>query len=43
MIEENNVEPDEVFRESKRTRNQTCYVALMTELTKTESSNVEEV
>ena len=28
MIEENQVEPNEVIRESKRTRNQSCYVAL---------------
>ena len=42
MIEENQVEPDEVIQESKRTRNQSCYVALLTELIKTEPSNVKE-
>lgn len=42
MIEENIVEPDEIFKENKKTRSQSCYVALMTELTKSEPSNVEE-
>ena len=42
LIEENQVEPNEVIRESKRKRNQSCYVALLTELIKTEPSNVKE-
>ena len=42
MIEENQVEPNEVMRESKRTRNQSCYVAILIELIKTKPSNVNE-
>lgn len=42
MIEENNVEPDEISRESKKTRNKSCYTALVTELTKFEPSTIEE-
>ena len=42
MIEENLVEPDEVIQERKRTRNQSCYVALLTELIKTKPSNIKE-
>ena len=42
MIQENQVEPDEVIQESKRTRNQSCYVALLFELIKTELANVKE-
>lgn len=38
-IEETNVEPDEVMKENKRTRTHSCYVALITELNKTEPSN----
>lgn len=30
FIEENNIEPDEVLKESKRTRTQSCYVTLVT-------------
>ena len=42
MIEENQVEPNDVISESKRTRNQSCYVALLTEFVKIELSNVKE-
>ena len=42
MLEENQVELDEVIRESKRTRNQSCYVASLSELIKSEPANVEE-
>ena len=42
MIEENQVEPDEVIQERKRTRNQSCYVAFLFELIKIEPANVEE-
>ena len=31
-----------MIRESKRTRNQSCYVALLTKIIKIEPSNVEE-
>ena len=40
MLEENNVEPDEISKESKRT--QSCYTALITELNKIEPSTTEE-
>ena len=36
------VELNEVFRESKRTRSHSCYVAQISELIKTEPANVEE-
>lgn len=39
--EENNVEPDEISRGSKKTRNKSCYTALVIELTKSEPSTVE--
>lgn len=42
MIEENNVKPDEMSKENKRTRNHKCYLALMAELTKSEPTNVKE-
>ena len=42
MIEETYVEPNEVMRESKRIRNQSCYVVLLTKLIKSEPSNVKE-
>ena len=42
MIEENNVEPDEISKESKKTRNQSCYTALINELNKIELSITEE-
>ena len=42
MIEESNVEPDEISKESKRTRNKSCYTALITKLNKIEPSKNEE-
>ena len=42
MIEENNVEPDEISKESKKTQNQSCYTALITKLNKIEPSTNEE-
>ena len=42
MLAENQVEPDDVIQESKRTRNQSCYVALLSELIKSEPTNVKE-
>lgn len=42
LIEENHVELDEIIKESKRTRNQSCYVELLTKFIKTKPSNVEE-
>lgn len=42
FIEENHVERDEVLKESKKTRTQSCYVALATELIKSKPSNTEE-
>ena len=40
IIEENNIEPDEVLKESKKTRTQSCYVSLATELNKIEPSTL---
>lgn len=42
FIEENHVKPYEVLKESKKTRTQSCYVALVTKLTKSEPSNTKE-
>ena len=42
MIGENNVEQDEISKENKRTWNQSCYTALITELNKIEPSTIEE-
>ena len=41
MLAENQVEPDDVIQESKRTRNQS-YVALLSELIKSEPNNAKE-
>ena len=40
MIEENNVELDEISKESKKTINKSCYTALVTELTKSEPPTI---
>jgi hypothetical protein len=41
-FKENNVELDEITKESKKTINKSCYTTLVTELTKSEPSIVEE-
>ena len=42
IIKENQVEPDEVIQESRRTINQSCYASLLSKLIKFEPTNLEE-
>lgn len=42
MIEENNVAPDETLRETKKTRNHSCYETRINETTNSKPFDVEE-
>ena len=42
MLEENDIELDEISREGKKTRNNSCYTALVTKLAKLEPTSAEE-
>ena len=42
MTEENDIEPDEITKEVKKTRNESCYTSLVTKLTKSTPISIEE-